>query len=82
MKRVSQTTQFLRDVKRARKRGKDLDKLLLTKLSDALSDEQKIAKVHNLVTSLRRKGLLRNSGSRRKPQWLLLDGSKVESRNN
>ena len=27
MKRVSQTTQFLRDVKRMRKRGKDLTKL-------------------------------------------------------
>jgi mRNA interferase YafQ len=27
MKRVSQTTQFSRDIKRMRKRGKDLDKL-------------------------------------------------------
>jgi len=35
MKRVSQTTQFARDVKRMRKRGKDLEKLkvLVTKLA-------------------------------------------------
>ncbi len=35
MKKISQTTQFARDVKRMRKRGKDLSKLesIVTKLA-------------------------------------------------
>lgn len=38
MKRLSQTTQFVRDVKRMRKRGKDLDKLkaLVSRLAGGL----------------------------------------------
>ncbi len=38
MRSVSQTTQFVRDVKRMRKRGKDLEKLksLVTKLAKSI----------------------------------------------
>ena len=41
MKKISQTTQFARDVKRMRKRGKDLTKLesIVTKLASGTSLE-------------------------------------------
>lgn len=49
---------------------KDVDQLLLTKLPDRLSQEQKLRKVHNLLQELRRSGLIDNRGSRPKPQWV------------
>lgn len=49
---------------------KDVDQLLLTKLPDRLSQEQKLRKVHNLLQELRRSGLIDNRGSRSKPQWV------------
>ena len=51
----------------------DIDNLLLDKLSDALSDEQKIKKISNLLTKLRRQGVIFNAGSRGKPEWLLAE---------
>lgn len=43
MKRLSQTTQFVRDVKRMRKRGKDMGKLetIVTKLASGTALEAK-----------------------------------------
>jgi ATP-dependent DNA helicase RecG len=51
------TTQEIRD-------------LLMSKLPDALTDEQKEHKVHNLLTALRIAGDIHNSGSKRYPQWM------------
>ncbi len=51
----------------------DIDKLLLDKLSDALSDEQKVKKISNLLTKLRRQGVIFNAGSRGKPAWMLAE---------
>lgn len=51
----------------------DIDKLLLDKLSDALSNEQKIKKISNLLTKLRRQGVIFNTGSRGKPEWVLAE---------
>ncbi|WP_432505732.1 RNA-binding domain-containing protein [Kineococcus arenarius] len=48
----------------------DLDLLLRDKLSDALSDEQKVSKISNLLTKMRRQGEIRNAGSRTKPRWV------------
>jgi hypothetical protein len=46
--------------------------LLLDKLPEVLSPEQKRAKVHNLLTSLARKfHAICNTGSRKKPGWML-----------
>lgn len=52
---------------------KDVDQLLLTKLPDRLSQEQKLRKVHNLLQELRRSGLIDNRGSRPKPQWVAVE---------
>ena len=52
----------------------DIDRLLLDKLSDVLTDEQKASKIHNLLTVMRRRGLIHNAGSRRASKWVLADG--------
>jgi ATP-dependent DNA helicase RecG len=49
----------------------DIDALLLDKLSDALDGDQKLNKISNLITSMRRAGEIRNAGSRKAPQWEL-----------
>jgi len=50
---------------------KEIDRLLLDKLSDALSEDQKLDKIGNLLSSLRRGGKLQNAGSRKSPNWVL-----------
>ena len=42
-------------------------------LSDALTPEQKFTKVANLLTKLRRKGRIVNTGPRAAPQWKLAE---------
>ena len=49
----------------------DIDTLLLDKLSDVLSENQKRIKVKNLLAAMSRDGLIRNAGSHRLPQWML-----------
>jgi ATP-dependent DNA helicase RecG len=49
----------------------DIDTLLLDKLSDVLSENQKRIKVKNLLAAMSRDGLIRNAGSRRLPRWVL-----------
>lgn len=51
----------------------EVNKLLLDKLSDALSAEQKDDKIGNLLTKLRRKGRICNTGSRGHPIWKLAE---------
>lgn len=51
----------------------DINQLLLDKLSDALTTEQKLKKVANLLTKLRRQGVIVNTGPRAAPQWKLAD---------
>lgn len=51
----------------------EVNKLLLSKLSDALTVEQKDDKIGNLLTKLRRKGLIRNTGSRGQPIWKIAE---------
>lgn len=48
---------------------KELDNLLMDKLSDALTGEQKVKKIANLLTKLRRQGRIVNTGPRAAPQW-------------
>ena len=50
----------------------DIDRLLLDKLPEILSEEQKLNKVRNLIQQLARNDLIRNAGSRVKPQWVLV----------
>lgn len=51
----------------------EVNQLLLAKLSDALTLEQKEDKVGNLLTKLRRRGRIHNTGSRSQPIWQLAE---------
>jgi ATP-dependent DNA helicase RecG len=50
---------------------KDIDELLLNKLSDVLNETQKLSKIGNLLTTLRKKNIIKNAGSFKKPIWVL-----------
>lgn len=51
----------------------DIDKFLLDKLSEALDEEQKKNKIANLLTKLRRSGVIANCGSRKASEWVLAE---------
>lgn len=51
----------------------EINKLLLPKLSEGLSPEQKDDKIGNLLTKLRRQGRICNAGSRGRPVWRLAE---------
>jgi len=51
----------------------DINKLLWRKLSDALDSGQKETKISNLITSMRRAGKIKNSSSRRTPNWKIAE---------
>ena len=50
---------------------KEINELLLNKLSDVLNEDQKKSKVGNLLTVLRKQGKINNSGNFKKPLWVL-----------
>lgn len=51
----------------------DIDEFLKDKLSNALNDYQKARKIGNLLTSMRRSGVIKNEGSRGKPTWKIAE---------
>ena len=51
----------------------EIDGLLTDKLSDALSSGQKQRKISNLLTKMRRQRRIFNTGSRKKPVWMLAE---------
>ncbi len=58
---------------------KDIDEMLLDKLPEVLSREQKLMKIHNLIYDLsHRQKLIRNSGNRRFSKWVLLNEPSVK----
>jgi ATP-dependent DNA helicase RecG len=67
--------EYLQQYKRASR--KELDELLLSKLSEVLTPLQKQHKVKNIIQSLRRKGIIRNTGSNKSPVWILDEGKFV-----
>lgn len=48
----------------------DIDRLLLDKLPEILSQEQKLTKINNLMQSLAKAGQIRNDGGRKYPRWV------------
>ena len=50
---------------------KEINDLLQNKLSDTLDYDQKMRKIGNLLTKMRRKELIKNHGSRTAPDWRL-----------
>ncbi|MDH4234793.1 MAG: hypothetical protein OEV15_06635, partial [Gallionella sp.] len=55
---------------------KEIDGLLLDKLSDGLNGEQKVNKISNLLTKMRRSGLIVNAGSDKSPSWVCAEQKK------
>jgi ATP-dependent DNA helicase RecG len=54
----------------------DINRLLLDKLPEVLSEDQKLNRIHNLLRSLTAAGQIRNAGSRKLSQWVLADSTK------
>ncbi len=55
----------------------DIDELILPKLPEVLSQKQKKTKIHNLLYELSVKmNQIKNTGSRKLPQWILLKNKK------
>jgi ATP-dependent DNA helicase RecG len=52
---------------------KDVDEVLVSKLPDRLTKEQKLLKVRNLLQELRRSDKIVNLGSRSRPRWIVPD---------
>jgi len=63
-------TEYLRKYKSADRQ--DFNNLLLDKLPNILTSEQKNTKIANLLLSLRKDGLIINTGSDKKPCWKLV----------
>jgi ATP-dependent DNA helicase RecG len=47
----------------------EIDRLLMDKLPEVLNEDQKKAKIHNLIAELSRNGRIENKGSRGNPAW-------------
>ena len=56
----------------------DVDDLLRDKISDALDPAQKITKVGNLLSAMRKDGEIENTGPRKTPRWQLTKKNKKE----
>ena len=51
----------------------ELDKLLTDKFSDSISTDQKRKKISNLLTKMKRRGVILNTGSRKDPVWKIAE---------
>ena len=51
----------------------EINQMLVPKLSEALTEEQKLIKINTLLTKWRKSGLIRNLGSDRSPRWTLAE---------
>lgn len=57
----------------------EIDQLLVGKLPEVLTEDQKTSKVHNILSQLSRKGDIQNAGSRRYPQWVIATPPPINS---
>lgn len=65
--------ELLKQLKKGATR-QQINELLINKLPEILTRDQKERKIHNLLCEMSGKAcLIKNIGSRRKPQWVLLD---------
>lgn len=55
---------------------KDVDELLWNKLPEWMTDKQKKTKVNHLLSELRKKEIIVNTGSYQKPKWVLKNRNK------
>jgi ATP-dependent DNA helicase RecG len=61
---------FLKEYEKASRR--DIDNLLINKLPDVLSEEQKKNRIKTLLAALKKKGDIYNAGNRRNSEWRLV----------
>lgn len=62
--------EYLKQYDKAQK--KEIRELLWDKLPDALNDKQKENKIHNLLTSLKKQGIIdKDSLNQQKSNWIL-----------
>ena len=59
----------------------DVDELLISKLPERLTQQQKKTKIHNLLRELARKGLIENKGNKARPQWSVTSTGLAQSKN-
>jgi ATP-dependent DNA helicase RecG len=52
---------------------KEIDDLLMGKLPEILTEGQKSTKIHNLVSTLSRQNQIKNTGTRKSPNWIVLE---------
>ena len=51
----------------------ELDNLLIGKMSEILDQDQKKSKIASLLTKLRKRRVIENTGSRKAPEWVLIE---------
>ena len=51
---------------------KDIDTVLSDQFEESLDNSQKVRKITYLLAKLRREGLIRNTGTKAKPEWVLV----------
>lgn len=73
---IKLVTDFIKKFGKATR--EDIDKLLSGKLSDALDDSQKVKKIGNLLTKMRRSEIIANKGSRTAPEWIIAERMQKE----
>jgi ATP-dependent DNA helicase RecG len=73
---IKLVTDFIKKFGKATR--EDVDKLLSGKLSDTLDDGQKVKKIGNLLTKMRRSEIIFNNGSRTAPEWKLAESLQKE----
>ena len=81
---IKQITDYLTKFGSASRQ--EIDKLLWSKLSDALDSTQKQNKIGNLLTGMRIGGVITNAGTRKVPKWVFKKrikriGQRIELRN-
>jgi ATP-dependent DNA helicase RecG len=59
----------------------EIDRLLVGKLPEVLSEAQKTSKVHNILSQLAHNGDIRNDGSRRFPRWVIVRITQAKLKN-
>ena len=74
---IKLVTDFIKKFGKANR--EDIDKLLSGKLSDALDDGQKVKKIGNLLTKMRRSEIIANKGSRTAPEWIIAERMQKEN---
>ena len=59
---------------------KDINDYLMGEIHGELSDEEKLAKITNLLTYMRRKGKIENRGTVKEPRWFIIDTAEKEQK--